>query len=194
MSGSSYLHSFVAGVIPRARVAVFERILFRSLRGNLLMNHSEITDPVKDPKTDLPVYKNVFIVFAHGKELIAKITKICNSMGATIYPVDDNSAKREEDSKQVLSRLEDLNHVLVNTKAARVNELERVNGLLEEWTLNIQKEKAIYHTMNLFNYDVNRKALIAEGWCPTNSLQIIQNSLRAVTVHPSNSRNAHHRL
>ena len=31
------------------------------------------------------------------------------------------------------------------------------------------------------NYDVNRKALIAEGWCPKHAVGAIQNALRAVT-------------
>lgn len=146
------------------------------------MNVAEITEPVKDPKTDLNVYKNVFIVFAHGKELIAKITKICSSLGATIYPVDENNEVRKENALQVMSRLEDLSHVLTNTKSLRENELRSVAQNLESWMINIKKEKAIYHTMNLFNYDVNRKALIAEGWCPSNEIKNVQNSLRAVTV------------
>ena len=46
----------------------------------------------------------------------------------------------------------------------------------------IRKEKAVYHTMNMFNYDSNRKALIAKGWVPTLSINSVQYALRAVMV------------
>eukprot|EP00842_Homolaphlyctis_polyrhiza_P000846 jgi/Hompol1/1762/HPOL_000018-RA len=173
---------FVAGVIPRPKMATFERVLFRALRGNLFLNHAEINEAIVDPTTDAVVYKNVFIIFAHGKELINKIRKICESMGATIYPVDEHPDRRRENAIEVLSRLEDLKHVLDNTKAARHAELARVATSLDQWSVLVQKEKAIYHTMNSFNYDTNRKALIAEGWCPTNSIVLVQHALRTVTV------------
>lgn len=36
----------------------------------------------------------------------------------------------------------------------------------------------IYHTMNKFNYDVGRRCLIAEGWCPVDTTRDIQLALR----------------
>ncbi|KAJ3007269.1 H(+)-transporting V0 sector ATPase subunit a [Thoreauomyces humboldtii] len=172
---------FVAGVIPRGRMGTFERILFRALRGNLYMNYAEIDEPIVDPITDEVIQKNVFIIFAHGKQLLAKIRKICESMGATVYPVDDHSEKRREDAQEVLGRLEDLKHVLDNTRNQRRIELAKVAENLEAWSTVVKKEKAIYHTMNQFNYDQNRKALIAEGWAPTLSINAIQYALRGVT-------------
>ncbi|KAK6091129.1 H(+)-transporting V0 sector ATPase subunit a, partial [Batrachochytrium dendrobatidis] len=172
---------FVAGVIPRSKMTTFERILFRALRGNLFLNHAEINELITDPVTDEEVHKNVFIIFAHGKELINKIRKICESMGATIYPVDEHPEKRRENALEVISRIEDLKHVLDNTKAARHAELSRVATSLDQWSVVVKKEMSIYHSMNMFNYDVNRKALIAEGWCPTNALGVIQHALRVVT-------------
>src|SRR5690606_5798578 len=76
---------FVAGVIARDRIGTFERILWRALRGNLYMNQSEISEPLVDPATNEPVDKNVFVIFAHGKEILAKIRKISESMSAELY-------------------------------------------------------------------------------------------------------------
>lgn len=171
---------FVAGVLPRTKMAIFERILFRALRGNLFMNHAEIEEPVVDPTTDVAVFKNVFIIFAHGKELINKIKKISESMGATLYAVDEHPDKRRENALEVMARIEDLRHVLENTKAATRAEISRVADNLNQWNIILQKEKAIYHAMNKMSYDSERKALVGEGWCVTSSLAAVNSSLRAV--------------
>ena len=113
-AGRSTSLGFVTGVVARARMPAFERILWRALRGNLYMNYAEIDEPIRDPVSDESVQKNVFIIFAHGKELLSKIRKICESMGATLYPVDDNPEKRREDALEVIARIEDLNNVPVS--------------------------------------------------------------------------------
>ena len=87
---------FVSGVIPRERVAAFERILWRTLRGNLYMNQSEIPEALVDPTNNESINKNVFVIFAHGKEIIAKIRKISESLGADLYSVDENSDLRRD--------------------------------------------------------------------------------------------------
>ncbi|KAJ1553766.1 H(+)-transporting V0 sector ATPase subunit a, partial [Cladochytrium tenue] len=178
-AGRAHL-GFVAGVIPRVRMGVFERILFRALRGNLYMNYAEIDEPIRDPVTDELVQKNVFIIFAHGRELLAKIRKICESLGATLNPVDENAEKRRQDAQEVHNRLEDLKHVLDNTSYTRRTELIKVSETIEVWSVIVKKEKAVYYTLNHFNYDQNRKALLAEGWCPTSSLNQIRFALRSV--------------
>ncbi|CAG8550039.1 8482_t:CDS:10 [Rhizophagus irregularis] len=172
---------FVTGVITRSKMQTFERILWRALRGNLYLNYAEIDEPITDPETDEVLEKNVFIIFAHGKEILNKIRKISESLGATLYPVDDSSDKRQEHYREVNARIDDLNSVLQNTNNARRAELLSIADDLTSWITLIKKEKAIYHTMNLFNYDANRKCLIAEGWCPTNDINPIQQALRTAT-------------
>lgn len=105
---------------------IFERINWRLSRGNCYMNFAEIDEVIKDPNSDTSVKKNVFIIFAHGKELLSKLRKACESLGATIYPVDERADKRREDALEVISRLEDLKHVLDNTKNTQRVELYKV--------------------------------------------------------------------
>ncbi|KAL8346261.1 hypothetical protein RB598_000253 [Gaeumannomyces tritici] len=172
---------FVAGVIPRERVAAFERILWRTLRGNLYMNQSEIPEPLVDPSNNEPVHKNVFVIFAHGKEILAKVRKISESMGAEVYSVDENSDLRRDQVFEVNARLDDVQNVLRNTQQTLDAELTQISQSLAAWMVLIGKEKAVYNTLNLFSYDRARRTLIAEGWCPRNDLPLIRTTLQDVT-------------
>ncbi|KAK3624467.1 H(+)-transporting V0 sector ATPase subunit a [Elasticomyces elasticus] len=171
---------FVAGVIPRERMGAFERILWRTLRGNLYMNQSEIPDAIIDPEKNEEVHKNVFVIFAHGKEIIAKIRKISESLGADIYNVDENSELRRDQIHEVNSRLQDLSQVLGNTKRTLDAELTQIGRSLAAWLIVTKKEKSVYQTLNRFSYDPARKTLVAEAWCPTNSLGLVKSTLQDV--------------
>ena len=171
---------FVAGVIPRSRIAAFERILWRTLRGNLYMNQSEIPKPIIDPTNNEEIQKNVFVIFAHGKEVIAKIRKISESLGADLYSVDENTELRRDQTHEVNSRLSDLSSVLGNTKRTLDAELTQIAGSLAAWLVVVKKEKAVYQTLNRCAYDQARKTLVAEAWVPTNSLGLIKSTLQDV--------------
>jgi V-type H+-transporting ATPase subunit a len=179
--GKAVKLGFVTGVIGRSKVASFERVLWRATRGNLFMRQSDIEEPIKDPQTGEEVEKNAFIIFFQGDRLQAKIKKICESFGATVYPCPENGRERGELLKQVSSRLQDLQVVLARTNEHRKQVLSSVAVHIQVWKAKVLKEKAIYHTMNMFNYDVGRKCLIAEGWCPQTATEDIQLALRRAT-------------
>jgi V-type H+-transporting ATPase subunit a len=172
---------YITGTITRAKLSAFERVLWRATRGNLFMRQTDIPDPIKDPQTGELAMKHVFIIFIQGDRLHAKAKKICESFGATIYPCPENPVERTELLNLQHGRLQDLKTVLDATRKQRHAALYEISTLLMTWKAKVLKEKAIFHTMNLFNYDVGRKCLIAEGWCPTVKIDEVQFALRRAT-------------
>ena len=144
------------------------------------MNQSEIPDVIVDPTNNEQIHKNVFVIFAHGKEIIAKIRKISESLGADLYNVDENSDLRRDQIHEVNTRLGDLASVLRNTKNTLDAELTQIARSLAAWMIIVKKEKAVYSALNKCSYDAARKTLIAEAWCPTNSLAQVRATLQNV--------------
>lgn len=167
--------SFVSGTIERERMPTLERVLWRALRGNLYMNYAEIDQPLGG---DEPVHKNVFVVFAHGAAVLAKIRRICESMGGTLYTVDGDAAQRDARLHDVVERIEDHENILYSTGAARRAELVRVAESLSAWADVVRREKLVFSTLNLFQSDSTQHTLIAEGWAPRAELPQVQLALR----------------
>lgn len=170
--------SYVAGVIPREKRSVLEKILWRALRGNLYMQTTEISEPIYDPKSKSSTDKDIFIVFSHGSEIISRIKKIAQSLDADIYDVDQDEDLREEQLKDVNIQLADLVTVLDSTTRTLETELIAIAQELTVWAQTIAKEKSVYEILNFFDYDSNRKTLIAEGWIPTSELASVQDILQ----------------
>ncbi|KAG0139358.1 hypothetical protein CROQUDRAFT_101678 [Cronartium quercuum f. sp. fusiforme G11] len=189
-AGGAFELEFVAGTIDRARMPTFERVLWRVLRGNLYLNWAEIDEPLTSAMATLPpsasqadqekakaVRKVVFIIFAHGDELLSKIRKIAESMGANVIPVDANASTRETSLRDVATRIEDISSVLYNTNQTRRQALSNIAESIAGWWAVVRKEKRIYATLNLFQYDEGRRTLISEGWIPTRDIASVQQAL-----------------
>ncbi|ORX76949.1 V0/A0 complex, 116-kDa subunit of ATPase [Basidiobolus meristosporus CBS 931.73] len=169
---------FVAGTIWSSKVNPLEMVLWRALRGNMYMHYTEISRCSTQWEKSCQPRKSVFVIFAHGKEILNKIRRISEAMDATLCPIDHSHAQRHLRISEINSKLSDIQEILHSTGQAKRLELEAVAKNLAFWMDLITKEKAIYHVMNLFNYDPSHKCLIAEGWCPSDDILLIQDSLR----------------
>eukprot|EP01129_Flabellula_baltica_P007375 TRINITY_DN2864_c0_g1_i1.p1 TRINITY_DN2864_c0_g1~~TRINITY_DN2864_c0_g1_i1.p1 ORF type:complete len:802 (-),score=173.65 TRINITY_DN2864_c0_g1_i1:27-2432(-) len=180
--------NYKSGVISKEKFFLFERILFRVTRGNLFMKHAEIDEQIRDPITGDATTKMVFIVFYQGERLDSKIKKICEALGANLYPIPDSTVERENLLNQVEERIEEAQVVIDNTMSRRRSVLSKIARKLHGWRIKVKKEKAIYHTLNKFNFDQGRKCLIAEGWCPSDSIDEINKSLRTARERSNSVR------
>lgn len=161
---------YVTGLIPRAKFGAFERIVFRATRGNSFVRYFELEQPVVDPTTNEPTKKNVFAVFFHGGRLHAKIVKLCESYGATLYPYPENTGDVATLTHQVSNRIQELDQVISQTNEQRRHILTKLSANLETWFFKITSEKAIFHNLNLFDFSSSDKTATAECWVPSKAV------------------------
>ncbi|EEE55633.1 hypothetical protein OsJ_03980 [Oryza sativa Japonica Group] len=178
---------FVSGIILKSKAMAFERMLFRATRGNMFFNQAPAGEPVTDPISGEEVEKTVFVVFFSGDQAKAKILKICGSFGASCYPVPEEMVKQRQIFREVSGRLADLEATLDAGIQHRNKALESVGSQLWRWTIMVKKEKAVYDTLNMLNFDVTKKCLVGEGWCPIFAKSQIKDVLQRATLH-SNSQ------
>ncbi|KAL0017072.1 hypothetical protein SO802_004141 [Lithocarpus litseifolius] len=172
---------FVSGLVPRVKSMAFERILFRTTRGNVFLKQAVVEDPVIDPVSVEKVEKNVFVIFYSGDRAKNKILKICDAFGANRYPFADDLGKQLQMITEVSGRLSELKTTIDAGLLHRNNLLQTIGYEYEQWNLQVKKEKSIFHTLNMLSFDVTKKCLVAEGWCPIFATNQIQNALQRAT-------------
>ncbi|KAH0455901.1 hypothetical protein IEQ34_015933 [Dendrobium chrysotoxum] len=178
---------FISGIICKANALRFERMLFRATRGNMLFHHAPAGEHVMDPISGEMVEKTVFVVFFSGEQAKTKIVKICDSFGANCYPVPEDMNKQKQITREVLSRLSELETTLNAGIHHRNKALSSIGCQLWRWTMMVKKEKAVYDTLNKLNFDVTKKCLVGEGWCPAFAKPQIKDALQRSTID-SNSQ------
>ncbi|ONI00509.1 hypothetical protein PRUPE_6G092300 [Prunus persica] len=179
--------SFVSGIICKSKALRFERMLFRATRGNMLFNQASADEQIMDPLSTEMVEKTVFVVFFSGLQAKTKILKICEAFGANCYPVPEDITKQRQITREVSSRLAELEATLDAGIRHRNKALTSVGFHLGKWMNMVRREKAVYDTLNMLNFDVTKKCLVGEGWCPIFAKTKIQEALQRATFD-SNSQ------
>ncbi|GFP94839.1 v-type proton ATPase subunit a1 [Phtheirospermum japonicum] len=212
---------FISGIICKSKLLSFERMLFRTTRGNMLFNQEPADDKILDPGSNEMVEKTVFVVFFSGEQVRIKILKICEAFGASCYPVPEDTTKRRQLTREdlvyhgstrlvkidlrmivyathlviasrlpvtynncsVLSHLSELETTLEAGLSHRDKALTSTGCHLSKWMNMVRREKAIYDTLNMLNFDVTKKCLVGEGWCPISAKAKIQEALQRATYH-----------
>nr|KAJ0224373.1 hypothetical protein LSAT_V11C100020190 [Lactuca sativa] len=152
---------FISGIIIKSKMLLFERTLFRATRGNMFFNQADADEPILDP-----VEKTIFVVYFSGEHSRTKILKICEAFDANCYPVPEDLTKQRQITEEILSRLLDLETTLDAGIRHRNAALHSIGLHLLTWMTMVKREKAVFDTLNMLDFDVTKKCLVGEGWCP----------------------------
>ena len=169
---SSMKFNVTAGVIETSKLPSFEKILWRISKGNIFLKQAEVELEIESEEK-----KSMFLLFFQGDELKIRVKKVCEGYHASVYPCPDSFRERIEMLAGVEERLKDLDRVLGQTNEHRVVFLQNKVQHLNMWMIQARKMKATYHTLNLFNFDVTEKAMVAECWMPLYDIPQIKVSL-----------------
>ncbi|CAI5730370.1 unnamed protein product [Peronospora destructor] len=166
----------VTGVVPADERLKFERMIFRTTRGNCLTRFSPIEMPLIDPSNGQPVTKHAFVIFFQSSFIENKLRKICDAFHARLYslpPMEDRAAI----AHLIQSNAGELNqssHILRRNRESCVLLCRDLAETVESWKWSVLQEKATYHALNMFRADVSGM-LRAEGW-------VIKEALASVRV------------
>ncbi|XP_064163497.1 V-type proton ATPase 116 kDa subunit a 2-like isoform X2 [Anguilla rostrata] len=167
---------FISGLIQRAKMEAFERMLWRVCKGYTILSHSELDECVQDPDTGEPTKSVVFLISFWGDQIGQKVQKICDCYHCHLYPHPDSAEEREEVMESLKTRPDQL-AVLHRTEEYLRQVLDKASESVCTWVIQVKKMKAIYHILNLCSFDVTNKCLIAEVWCPVNDLAALRGAL-----------------
>lgn len=173
--------NFISGIIDTEKFMILEKICWRTLRGNLYINHVPLSEPIEDLETGEKSYKSIFLIFTHGDTLISRCKKIVESLDGELYEVQSDYDAYKQELRIINDKLKDLNEVLTHTEERLLLELKEIAAEIERWQITFRREISIYETLNLFNYDSTRRCLIGEGWIPIDDLPYINAALKDAT-------------
>lgn len=176
----------IAGVIPTADRVRFERMLFRATRGNCFVRFADIEEPLVNTATGTEVNKAVFLVLYKSVAIEGKIKRICDAFSAHRFDLPNLDRPRDVENQQNSNHreLEDAKRVLDKNTESRVRLCVELAQSVEEWLWVVRREKATYHTLNLFKSDAGN-FLRGQGWILKDSMV----KARAALDHAQSSLN-----
>uniref|UniRef100_A0A671NSI3 V-type proton ATPase subunit a n=1 Tax=Sinocyclocheilus anshuiensis TaxID=1608454 RepID=A0A671NSI3_9TELE len=169
---TSFLHSFVTGVVHPWKVPAFERLLWRACRGYIIVDFWEMDERLEAPDTGEMIQWTVFVISFWGEQIGQKVKKICDCFHTHTFVYPEGLEEREGILQGLESRI-----VLSQTEQYMQQLLSRCVCQMPQWKIRVQKCKAVQMVLNLCSPSVTEKCLIAEAWCPVAKLSLLQSYL-----------------
>lgn len=180
--------SYIAGTVSRDEQFRFKKMVFRVTRGKAYTYFHDLVPEENDIKDytgaiDKNLRSVYVIVFQDGGFLRSKITKVCDSFFARSVEIPSVFHKNELNQKQqdLAKRIIEAQRVIQlsrNRLKDYLREMQRVSqdpreigdqpkdsiSLLEVYRVFLQKEKALYSTLNKFKKE--EKLFLGFCWIP----------------------------
>lgn len=170
--------SSITGVVSTEERSNFERMIFRATRGNCYIRFAPIKQPITDPETGQLTEKSVFIIFYKSDSIETKLKKICDAFQAHRYSLPDMDDAESIDKMLTdnAQELVDSRTILLKNQDTRYRLCQMLAKHCERWTWHVLKEKAIYHSLNMFKADVSGM-LRGEGWVVGENLDEVKDTV-----------------
>jgi V-type H+-transporting ATPase subunit a len=179
-------HSTMMGTIPVGQRVGFDRMLFRTTRGNAYVTFSDPFDDCVDPQTGEKVPKCVFCVVYIGAAVQRRIIKMCEFFQARRYPVPENAQQVQAELKEIeqaimekqdvlertISKVKEvLSHLASDTTYPQKSHLRNY----QDW---IRREKLVCETLKRCYTPDNSNLIRAEGWLPADQFDELNLAVR----------------
>ncbi|RNE96111.1 putative vacuolar proton translocating ATPase subunit A [Trypanosoma conorhini] len=168
--------NLITGVIPKERIAILERLVYRTTRGNSVMQTDDIATPFYSVATNQPIHKCVFGIYFPVPRLRETIGKISEANGGTLYAYAENEEQLQGMRESLQNQVETVTHTLQQSALRQRQLLMGLSGSVYEWRRAIAVEKAVYSTMNMLRF--SGATVVAKGWAPARSLDDIRTALQ----------------
>lgn len=170
--------SSITGVVSTDERVRFERMIFRATRGNCYVRFAPIQQPITDPESGQLIEKSVFIIFFKSESIETKLKRICDAFGAHRYslPDLDDAGSVDKMLTENAQELVDSRTVLLKNQETRFRLCQLLAKHTERWTWLVLREKAVYHSLNMFKADVSGM-LRGEGWVVAESTDAVKEAV-----------------
>ncbi|EEC46834.1 predicted protein [Phaeodactylum tricornutum CCAP 1055/1] len=170
--------SSITGVVSTEEKVRFERMIFRATRGNCYIRFAPIQQPITDPESGNLVEKSVFIIFYKSESIEGKLKRICDAFSAHRYslPDMDDAGSVDKMLTENAQELVDSRTVLLKNQDTRFRLCQLLAKHTERWTWIVLREKAVYHSLNMFKADV-QGMLRGEGWVIAESTDAVRQAV-----------------
>ncbi|CAG9574450.1 putative vacuolar proton translocating ATPase subunit A [Leishmania major strain Friedlin] len=165
----------VTGVIPKERIPLFERLVYRATRGNSIMRTDNIDKPFYNINANEPVYKSVFAVYFSAPRLHERLIKIAEANAATVYNYADSEQQLTRMHASLQQQVDTITQTLNQSAYRQRQVLLGIAAVCYEWRRAVVTEKAVFSTMNMLKF--SGSTAIARGWAPVRSCEDIRTAI-----------------